>query len=1089
MLDYKETHVVYSTTVNEGKRPRHVLTRCAGGRVMILLDRPLEGPAFQRRRSSGLTGQIQNFFSARMMVLEALLILVIILGSCDARRDSTRPRAQHCDTDAHACHPDAECLNTRRAYRCFCKPGFYGDGKVCKDEDECSHDNGGCAQTCVNTPGNYTCGCSDGFLLGPDGRNCVDKNECFERRGGCSHQCINTLGSFECGCSQGYSLDDSGKKCVYGEWCLKTHGCDHGCKHSAQGNKVQCFCRKGYFLQSDGKTCVRTCENGNGGCHHVCSSTREGPVCSCAPGYILNPDNKTCTASCMVNNGGCEKRCRDSDQGPICSCPEGFRLHQDGSSCLDVDECEKKMDGCSHGCENTRGSFECICPTGFKVGSDYKTCGDIDECKLNSTCDHQCENLPGSFRCHCHAGYQLYGETHCGDVNECLVRKGGCAHECTNTEGSYLCSCNSGFKLHLNKHDCIDERQCTPLTQRPKSRLTCAHSGPHSQKCVMTCGPRGHLTSFPHFGADTMRGGQEERGAVGLLKPHPRNENSTTSVGDSSTTGVISAFPGLAAFSCGSDTGYNWTGLDDWGGLPHCSELVAAPSVSRRATFVFIRDSCKVDPSGLQEMRGNLTHTFNSEKKYKCDNMCEVKELDLMCGSRRRKFRKYTRKNRKALITAEFEMQMNPKNINKKCGPACMARRTYKKFGKAFKKVRRVIKRRKFLVRFEGKAYKVIKKSFKSDRSVERSCKDGLQLLNRTCIGCTHGQFFNLKRRQCTLCPRGTYQDQEGQMSCKKCTKTRPGAGELGATSEAQCNALCEPGTYSQSGQKPCQACQPGTFQPFFGRQSCLPCGQGLRSDTSGSSSFADCKAKVTCQPGHFYNISTQTCSACERGTYQPEKGQDICLPCPGLTMTDFSGSTSPEECKDRRCGRHMGDHYGVFESPNYPGNYPVDITCVWKIRPQKRRRILVIIPRIDLADEETCGDVIVMRKSKSANSESSFETCASRDRPIAFSARSKKLWIEFKSNGNNTARGFSIPFVTYNEEYESLIEDIVRDSRLYSSKQHQQIFQDRQLLTALLEVIATPYNYLKYVNVSHTMFPPSFIKLLTPKVRRFFQT
>ncbi len=46
---------------------------------------------------------------------------------------------------------------------------------------------------------------------------------------------------------------------------------------------------------------------------------------------------------------------------------------------------------------------------------------------------------------------------------------------------------------------------------------------------------------------------------------------------------------------------------------------------------------------------------------------------------------------------------------------------------------------------------------------------------------------------------------------------------------------------------------------------------------------------------------------------------------------------------------------------------------------------------------------------------------------------------------------------------------------------------QDRNLLSALLEVIAQPYNYFKYANASKSMFPESFIRLLTPKVRRFF--
>ena len=47
--------------------------------------------------------------------------------------------------------------------------------------------------------------------------------------------------------------------------------------------------------------------------------------------------------------------------------------------------------------------------------------------------------------------------------------------------------------------------------------------------------------------------------------------------------------------------------------------------------------------------------------------------------------------------------------------------------------------------------------------------------------------------------------------------------------------------------------------------------------------------------------------------------------------------------------------------------------------------------------------------------------------------------------------------------------------------------FQDRKLLGALLDVIAQPYNYYKYANVSRTMFPSSFIRLLRSKVRQFF--
>jgi hypothetical protein len=51
---------------------------------------------------------------------------------------------------------------------------------------------------------------------------------------------------------------------------------------------------------------------------------------------------------------------------------------------------------------------------------------------------------------------------------------------------------------------------------------------------------------------------------------------------------------------------------------------------------------------------------------------------------------------------------------------------------------------------------------------------------------------------------------------------------------------------------------------------------------------------------------------------------------------------------------------------------------------------------------------------SASPYSLTTYETCESTATPLAFTARSKNLWIYFKSDGANSARGFSIPFVTY---------------------------------------------------------------------------
>ena len=40
------------------------------------------------------------------------------------------------------------------------------------DINECTEDTDGCAQTCINTVGSYTCSCGTGYRLASDRRRC-----------------------------------------------------------------------------------------------------------------------------------------------------------------------------------------------------------------------------------------------------------------------------------------------------------------------------------------------------------------------------------------------------------------------------------------------------------------------------------------------------------------------------------------------------------------------------------------------------------------------------------------------------------------------------------------------------------------------------------------------------------------------------------------------------------------------------------------------------------------------------------------------------------------------------------------------------
>ena len=44
------------------------------------------------------------------------------------------------------------------------------------DHDECSSNNGGCDQVCVNEHATYRCECYAGYRLGTDGKSCAGKH-------------------------------------------------------------------------------------------------------------------------------------------------------------------------------------------------------------------------------------------------------------------------------------------------------------------------------------------------------------------------------------------------------------------------------------------------------------------------------------------------------------------------------------------------------------------------------------------------------------------------------------------------------------------------------------------------------------------------------------------------------------------------------------------------------------------------------------------------------------------------------------------------------------------------------------------------
>ncbi|XP_044921783.1 signal peptide, CUB and EGF-like domain-containing protein 2 isoform X2 [Mustela putorius furo] len=970
--------------------------------------------------------------TARALLLPLLLPLLLTTAIPPGRGLSPGPPedVDECAQGLDDCHTNALCQNTLTSYKCSCKPGYQGEGRQCEDIDECENElNGGCVHDCLNIPGNYRCTCFDGFKLAHDGHNCLDVDECLENNGGCQHTCVNVMGSYECRCKEGFFLSDN----------------QHTCIHRLEV----------------------TCNHGNGGCQHSCEDTAEGPECSCHPQYKMHADGRSCLEredsapegtesnatlvvdgdkrvkrrllmeTCAVNNGGCDRTCKDTSTGVHCSCPVGFTLQLDGKTCKDIDECQSRNGGCDHFCKNTVGSFDCSCKKGFKLLTDEKSCQDVDECSLDRTCDHSCLNHPGTFTCACNKGYTLYGFTHCGDTDECSVNNGGCQQVCVNTVGSYECRCHSGYKLHWNKKDCVEVKGVLPTSVSPYVSLHCGKSG-GGDRCFLRCHSGIHLSS-------------------GLQEAYSVACGSSSSLRSKQQKSNDSAFGDVA-------------------------------TIRTSVTFKLNEGKCSLKKAELfpEGLRPALPEKHSSVKE-------SFRYANLTCSSSKHvpgaPGRPSTTKE--MFITVEFELETNQKEVTASCDLSCIVKRTEKRLRKAIRALRKAANREQFHLQLSGMDLEEAKKSPRTPEHRVQSCGVGQGRAGNQCVRCRAGTYYDGEQERCILCPNGTFQNEEGQITCEPCPRPEnPGALKTPeAWNVSKCGGLCQPGEYSADGFAPCQLCALGTFQPEAGRTSCFPCGGGLPTKHLGATSFQDCETRVQCSPGHFYNTTTHRCIRCPAGTYQPEFGKDNCVSCPGNTTTDFDGSTNITQCKDRRCGGELGDFTGYIESPNYPGNYPANTECTWTINPPPKRRILIVVPEIFLPIEDDCGDYLVMRKTSSSNSVTTYETCQTYERPIAFTSRSKKLWIQFKSNEGNSARGFQVPYVTYDEDYQELIEDIVRDGRLYASENHQEILKDKKLIKALFDVLAHPQNYFKYTaQESREMFPRSFIRLLRSKVSRFLR-
>ncbi|KAJ8246133.1 hypothetical protein GJAV_G00263980 [Gymnothorax javanicus] len=189
------------------------------------------------------------------------------------------PEQNPCFTGRHGCDTNAVCRPGQgNQFTCECTAGFSGDGRTCRDIDECRERPQVCGPhaTCNNQPGTFRCECRQGFQFASDGQTCIESDRPVDH------------------CRAG------------------THNCDiperARCSYTGSSGFV-CSCLPGF--EGDGRACRDIDECQPGRCHRdaVCYNTQGSFTCQCRPGF--HGDGFQCSSE--REKTPCERQ-RDSAQ-------------------------------------------------------------------------------------------------------------------------------------------------------------------------------------------------------------------------------------------------------------------------------------------------------------------------------------------------------------------------------------------------------------------------------------------------------------------------------------------------------------------------------------------------------------------------------------------------------------------------------------------------------------------------------------------------------------------------------------------------------------------------------------------------------
>lgn len=107
----------------------------------------------------------------------------------------------------------------------------------------------------------------------------------------------------------------------------------------------------------------------------------------------------------------------------------------------------------------------------------------------------------------------------------------------------------------------------------------------------------------------------------------------------------------------------------------------------------------------------------------------------------------------------------------------------------------------------------------------------------------------------------------------------------------------CPEGTFYDGSSNTCSTCSRGSYQPHSAQNDCIPCPYTQTTARIGAKDVFECED--ACEPGTWSLTGIPPCVECDVGYYETDYGSTVCKQCPGNRITLMEKSDNVSNCVD----------------------------------------------------------------------------------------------------------------------------------------------------------------------------------------------